>query len=66
MADVAAKVVKELACKGTAAINLYYGEGVTDKDANALLTSMRKKYPRHDVEVYYGGQTHYYYFISVE
>ncbi len=47
-------------------ITLYYGEGATKDDAEALLEKLQEQYPDMEVELIYGGQPHYSYFISVE
>jgi hypothetical protein len=47
-------------------INLYYGEDVSKEDAEALLTELCDKYPEVDIELTYGGQSVYYYIVSVE
>ena len=47
-------------------ISLYYGEDVSDEDAERLHSEIIKRFPESDVLVYNGGQPHYYYFISIE
>lgn len=49
-----------------AVITLYYGKDVKEKDAEALAEIIREKYPECDVEVHYGGQPIYYYYIALE
>ena len=51
---------------GEELITLYYGQDVKAEDADALAERIREKYPECDVEVQYGGQSIYYYFISLE
>ncbi|MDY6367517.1 MAG: DAK2 domain-containing protein [Clostridia bacterium] len=51
---------------GEELITLYYGQDVSEDDANALADSIRERYPECDVEVQYGGQAIYYYLISLE
>lgn len=51
---------------GEGLITLYYGQDVKESDANALADKIREKYPECDVEVQYGGQPIYYYYISLE
>lgn len=45
---------------------LYYGEGVTEADANQLLDHLESQYPEVEFELYLGGQAVYSYLISVE
>lgn len=47
-------------------ITLYYGQDVKEEDANALAEKIMEIHPECDVEVQYGGQPIYYYFISLE
>ncbi|MBI4772375.1 MAG: hypothetical protein HY784_18600, partial [Chloroflexi bacterium] len=47
-------------------ITLYYGEGVTAAEANALADHVRAGYPAQEVELHAGGQPHYHYIISAE
>lgn len=49
-----------------ATISLYYGDNVTEAEANALQAKVEKNYSGCDVNVYNGGQPLYYYYISVE
>lgn len=47
-------------------ITLYYGQDVSEEDAEALQAVIAEKYPDCDVEIYYGGQPIYYYYIALE
>ena len=47
-------------------ITLYYGQEVTEESATALADKIMEAHPECDVEVQYGGQPIYYYFISLE
>ncbi|MBR2614330.1 MAG: DAK2 domain-containing protein [Clostridia bacterium] len=47
-------------------ITLYYGEEVSEEDANALADVVQEKYPSCDVQVQKGGQPIYYYYVSLE
>lgn len=47
-------------------ISLYYGEDVSESEAEAVSSKISEEYPNVDVEVQYGGQPVYYYIISVE
>ena len=47
-------------------ISIYYGEGVVEEDANALVEQITSRYEDCDVELYCGNQPVYYYLISVE
>ena len=47
-------------------ITLYYGEGVTEEDAEALSQKVAEEFPECDVDFHYGGQPVYYYMVSLE
>ena len=47
-------------------VTLYYGNGVTAAEAEAIGTAIREKYLNLEVEIIEGGQPHYYYIISAE
>ena len=47
-------------------VSLYYGEEVSEEDANALADKLMEAYPDVDVEVHPGGQPIYNYVLSVE
>ena len=47
-------------------ITLYYGQDVKKEDAEALQQALAEKYPDCDVELHYGGQPIYYYYIALE
>ena len=66
VADVTLDVVENLVDEDKSVITLYYGEGTTEEQANNLRDILADKYDECDVEVYEGGQNHYFYMISVE
>ena len=47
-------------------ITLYYGQEVNENDAMQLQAAIMDKYPDCDVEIHYGGQPIYYYYIALE
>ena len=47
-------------------ITLYYGQEVKEEDAMKLQEIIMERYPDCDVEVHYGGQPIYYYYIALE
>ncbi|MDR3186738.1 MAG: DAK2 domain-containing protein [Christensenellaceae bacterium] len=64
--DVTVEVISKMTDATTAAITLYYGDTITVDVATSLCDRLSDLYPMYDVIAYYGGQTHYYYFIAVE
>ncbi|MGL4913793.1 MAG: DAK2 domain-containing protein [Romboutsia sp.] len=63
---VTSEVVEKLVDEDSAIITLFYGEDVSEEDANSLRDELEEKFEDIDVELYYGGQPLYYYLISVE
>jgi DAK2 domain fusion protein YloV len=47
-------------------LTLYYGDGVTPEQANALADRVGERYPDQEIELVEGGQPHYCYILSVE
>ena len=47
-------------------ISIYYGEDISQEEAQLLANRLEEKYDTCDVELQYGGQPVYYYIISVE
>ncbi len=47
-------------------ITLYYGEDVKEEEAEALCAAIAEKYPDCDVDFHNGGQSVYYYILSLE
>ena len=47
-------------------VSLYYGADTTEDEANLIADAIGRKHPEVDVEVHYGGQPVYYYYLSVE
>lgn len=64
--DITIDLVEKLVDEDTAIITLFYGEDVSEEDANELRNLLEEKFEDIDVELYYGGQPLYYYLISVE
>ncbi len=51
---------------GEEIITLYYGQDVKEEEAEALAEVIRREYPECEVDVHYGGQPIYYYYIALE
>ncbi len=64
--DTALQMMEELVDDASEIIGIYYGEEVSEEDAQALGDQIAEKYPDTEVEVHYGGRPIYYYVISVE
>jgi len=64
--EVAQALLKEMNSADREIITLYYGEAVSQDDANALADLLQQNWPDQEIEVIAGGQPHYYYILSVE
>lgn len=47
-------------------ISLYYGEEVSEEDADKFIAQIEERYPDVDVDAHFGGQPIYYYVLAVE
>ena len=47
-------------------VSLYYGEEISEEQADSLAALIEGRFPDIDVEVQMGGQPVYYYLVSVE
>ncbi len=64
--DTLKDMIAQLMDEDAAIISLYYGEEVTEEEAEEIGAYLEETYPDVDVEVEFGGQPIYYYIISVE
>lgn len=64
--EVTTRLIENLVDEDTAIITLFYGEDVTEEQAEELRGQLEEKFEDIDIELYYGGQPLYYYLISVE
>ncbi len=63
---VAEETVGAMVDEDSELISIYYGEDMTEEDAESLGEKLEQAYPDCDVEVNYGGQPIYYCVVSVE
>lgn len=66
IADTTVEMIKEMQDEDSEIVSIYFGEGVTGEDAEALSEKITEALPDLEVEVYPGGQPVYYYIVSVE
>ncbi|RDY24866.1 DAK2 domain-containing protein [Romboutsia maritimum] len=64
--EITTNLIEKIVDEDTAIITLFYGEDVSEEQANELRDALEEKFEDIDVELYYGGQPLYYYLISVE
>jgi len=66
IADTTVEMIKEMQDEDSEIVSIYYGEGITKDDADALVEKISDELPDLEVELYEGGQPVYYYIVSVE
>lgn len=64
--QVVLKVLERIVTEDSEVISLYYGEDVTDEEAEAMRRQVEERFPDLSVELYAGRQPVYYYILSVE
>ncbi len=64
--EIALESIRELADEDSEMITIYYGADVAEEDAQTIADMIEEEFPDAEVEVVYGGQPIYYYFVSVE
>lgn len=60
------ELIEQMMDEDSELISLYYGADVTEEDAQALADHIMEKHEDVEVEVQYGGQPIYSYFLSIE
>ena len=60
------QLVEEIADEDSEIITLYYGEGETEESAQEIADAIEEIFPDADILVANGGQSVYYYIVSVE
>ena len=65
-ADMLERLAAEAVEKGASFISLYFGEDVSEDDAQAAGKLFEERCPQAEVAVLSGGQPVYYYIISME
>ncbi len=63
---VAMQTLEEMSDDDTEMITIYYGEEISEQQAQALFSKVEEQYPLCDVDMHRGGQPLYYYLLSVE
>ena len=64
--DTTKEMLKFLVDDDSELISVYYGEDVSEEDAEKLVAEIEELYPDQDVDAHCGGQPIYYYVIAVE
>ena len=63
---VALETVHSIVSEDTEILSVYYGEGITEEEAEVFREKITESCPDIEVEVNYGGQPVYYYILSAE
>lgn len=64
--DVVLETVDKLMDEDISLVTLFYGEDVSEEDAEVVREAIEEKYPDIDIDVIKGDQPIYYYIISLE
>lgn len=64
--DTALETLKKMVDEDSELISIYYGQDVTEDEAEALKEQAEEAFPACEVELNDGGQPIYYYLLSVE
>lgn len=64
--EVIKELVKEMSDEDSELLSVYYGEDVSEEDAEALVAVLEEEYPDLEIELHPGNQPVYYYILSVE
>ncbi len=65
-AEVAIKVLDDMIDEDSELITVYYGNEVSDEEAESFQGKLEEKYEDFDIQVYKGNQPLYYFLLSVE
>ena len=66
VSDTTLELIDNLIEEESDLLSLYYGTAVDKSDAEELVGRIEEIYPGIEVELNYGGQPIYYYFLSIE
>lgn len=66
LASTAKELIDTMLEEDSELVSLYYGADATEEEANALAQEIESEHEDLEVEVQYGGQPVYSYFVSVE
>lgn len=66
MKEAALSGIEKMVDEDSEIVSIYYGEGVTEAEAEDLQAEVEELYPSVEVEVHFGNQPVYFYMISAE
>ncbi len=64
--DTTMELLEALVDEDSELISLYYGEEISEEDAEKFIARVEEAYPDVDIDAHFGGQPIYYYVLAVE
>ncbi len=64
--DALISLVHAAAPEAGSLVTLYWGDDISEEEANDAVESLRTAHPGTEVEAIHGGQPHYHYLVSIE
>ena len=64
--DTTVEALEKLIDENSELVTVYYGEDISEEEANILADKIESKFEGIEIDLQYGGQAVYYYIISVE
>ena len=64
--DTTVEALEKLIDENSELVTVYYGEDISEEEANILVDKIEFKFEGIELDLQYGGQAVYYYIISVE
>ena len=64
--DTTVEALEKLIDENSELVTIYYGEDISEEEANILVDKIESKFEGIELDLQYGGQAVYYYIISVE
>ncbi len=64
--DVSFDLIKTMVTDDNGLVTIFYGNDLSEEDANELASRLEEEFEDLDIEVVFGGQPLYYYLVSVE
>ena len=64
--DTTVEALGKLIDENSELVTIYYGEDISEEEANILVDKIESKFEGIELDLQYGGQAVYYYIISVE
>ena len=64
--DTTKELIANLVDEDSELISIYYGEEVSEEEAEKFAGEIEELYPDVDVDIQFGGQPIYYYIVSGE